>query len=129
MTIRNWFADTSQIGPGAGNEDLSEDLELIGLVTSFEPLKLKIPKVIEAVKTLRSAHLSAGVRLRDVLIERLPDVMGRVEEEGSVVDLAELGSAWIVQVESVASVAEPRGRGEVNRLLWERATADFDVGF
>ena len=38
MTIRNWFADTSQIGPGASNEDLSEDLELIALVTDFEPL-------------------------------------------------------------------------------------------
>lgn len=129
MTIRNWFADTSQIGPGAGNEDLSEDLELIALVTGYEPLKLHVPKVIEVVKVLRGAHLSAGVRLRDVLIERLPEVIGRVEEEGSLVDLGELGSAWIVQIESVANSAEPRGRGEVNRLMWERATADFDVGF
>jgi len=129
MTIRNWFADTSQIGPGASDEDLSEDLELIGLVTNFEPLKLQIPKVIEAVKILRGAHLSAGVRLREVLIERLPEVIGRIEEEGSLVDLGELGSAWIVQIESVATSAEPRGRGEVNRLMWERASTDVDIAF
>jgi hypothetical protein len=129
MTIRNWFADSSQIGPGTGNEDLSEDLELIGLVTNHQPLKLQLPKVIDAVKTLRSAHLSAGMRLRDVLIERLPEVIGRVEEEGSMVNLDELGSAWIVQIESVAATPESRGRAEVNRLMWEPATADFDAAF
>lgn len=130
MTIRNWFAESSQIGPGAGNDDLSEDLELIALVTDHHPLKLNLAKVIEAVKTLRSAHLSAGLRLRDVLIQRLPDVIGRVEEEGSMVDLGELGSAWIVQIESIAPSPEPRGRWDVNRLLWEEsATADFELGF
>jgi hypothetical protein len=126
MTIRNWFADSSQIGPGTGNEDLSEDLELIALVTGYEPLKLEIPRVIEVVKMLRGAHLSAGVRLRDVLFERLPAVIGRIEEEGSVVDLGDLGSAWIVQIESVAISAEPRGHGEVNRLMRERPTGDLE---
>ncbi len=129
MTIRHWFAESSQIGPGTGNEDLSEDLELIALVTDHQPLRTNIGKVIEAIKTLRSAHLSAGMRLRDVLIQRLPDVIGRIEEEGSVVDLGELGSAWVVQVESIAATNEPRGRGEVNRLLWEDRTASFDVAF
>jgi hypothetical protein len=124
MTIRKWFGDTYQIGPGTGNEELSEDLELIALVTGYEPLKLQIPNVIEAVKALRGAHLSAGARLRDVLIDRLPEVIGRVEEEGSIVDLGELGSAWIMQIESVAAAAELRGRGEVNRLMWDRAGVD-----
>jgi hypothetical protein len=119
MTIRNWFAETSQIGPGTGNEDLSEDLELISLVTDYEALKTRLQDVMDAVKTLRSAHLSAGMRLRDLLIERLPEVLGRVEEEGSVIDLGELGSAWIVQIESIAPLSEPRGRSEVNRLMWE----------
>lgn len=129
MTIRNWFAETSQIGPGSGNDDLSEDLELIGLVTDYEPLKKQIPKAIESIKQLRGAHLSAGMRLRDVLIGRLPEVIGRVEEEGTMVDLGELGSAWIVQVESIAAVTEPRGRGEVNRLLWEHQSPNFEVAF
>jgi hypothetical protein len=130
MTIRNWFADSSQIGPGTGNEDLSEDLELIALVTDYEPLKVQMSKTIDAIKTLRSAHLSAGVRLRDILIQRLPEVIGRIEEEGSVVDLGDLGSAWIVQVESIAATTEGRGRGEVNRLLWDAdQSADIDIAF
>ena len=126
MTIRNWFADSPQIGPGTGDEDLSEDLELVALVTDHEPLKMHMDKTIEAIKALRSAHLSAGVRLRDVLIQRLPEVIGRVDDEGSVVDLGDLGSAWIVQVELIATTTEPRGRGEVNRLLWEGRTLNGD---
>jgi hypothetical protein len=129
MTIRNWFADSAQIGPGTGNEDLSEDLELIALVTDHEPLKLQMSKTIEAIRTLRSAHLSAGVRLRDILIQRLPEVIGRIEEEGSVVDLGDLGSAWIVQVESIAAATEGRTWGEVNRLLWEAESTVSDLGF
>ena len=126
MTIRNWFADSPQIGPGTGDENLSEDLELVALVTDHEPLKMHMDKTIEAIKALRSAHLSAGVRLRDVLIHRLPEVIGRVDEEGSVVDLGDLGSAWIVQVELIATATEPRGRGEVNRLLWEGRALNGD---
>jgi hypothetical protein len=129
MTIRNWFADSSQMGPGTGNEDLSEDLELIALVTDHEPLKMQMSKTIEAIRTLRSAHLSAGMRLRDVLIQRLPEVIGRIEEEGSVVDLGDLGSAWIVQVESIATATEGRAWSEVNRLLWEDQSTDFDIAF
>jgi hypothetical protein len=119
LTIRNWFAESSQIGPGSTNEDLSEDLTLIALVTDRQVLSSRMPEVIEAIKRLRGAHMSAGVRIRDVLIQRLPEVMGQVEEEGTIVNLGELGSAWIVQVESVAGDSEPRGRGEINRLLWD----------
>jgi hypothetical protein len=119
VTIRNWFADTPQIGPGLGNEDLSEDLELVSLVTGYEPLASKLPAVMAAIKDLRSAHLSAGARLRDVLIDRLPQVIERVEEDGTMVDLGDLGSAWIVQVDSISPSTELRGRGDVNRLLWD----------
>lgn len=129
MTIRHWFAESSQIGPGTGNDDLTEDLELVALITDDEPLKRAMAKTVEAIKTLRSAHLSAGMRLRDVLIQRLPHVVGRIEEEGSVVDLGELGSAWIVQIESIATATESRGRGEVNRLLWEDQPSLIDIAF
>jgi len=119
MTIRHWFAETSQIGPGLGNEDLSEDLELIALVTDYTPLKQGIQETIAAIKELRSAHLSAGMRIRDALIRRLPEVVGRVTDAGSMVDLGELGAAWIVQIEWIGMTSEPRGHGEVNRLLRE----------
>jgi hypothetical protein len=49
----------------------------------------------------------------------------KIEENGTEIALGELGSAWVVQVESVAPDGEPRGYTEVNRLLWERTNLDF----
>jgi hypothetical protein len=62
------------------------------------------------------------MRLRSVLLQRLPAVLGKVEETGTKIDLDELGSAWVVQVESIAAEHEPRGRSEVNRLLTDEST-------
>lgn len=116
-TIRYWFADSSQIGPRE-----KDDLVLIALVTGDKKFEAEIDDVRLAIERLWSAHLSAGMRLRDALLQRLPQVMGQVEENGTQVDLDELGSAWIVQVDSVASADELRGRSEVNRLLRERSS-------
>lgn len=113
-TIRNWFADSSQIGPRE-----KDDLVLIALVTGDKEFEDEIDAVRLAIEHLWRAHLSAGMRLRDALLQRLPQVMGQVEENGTQVNLDELGSAWIVQVDAVASADEPRGRSEVNRLLRE----------
>jgi hypothetical protein len=121
VTIRSWFADTSQIGPGIGDEELTADLETIALVTNYAPLEKRLSDVAEAIKRLRGAHLSAGMRVRDTLLRRLPEVIGKVEENETKVDLEELGSAWVVELETVAAENEQRARGEVNRLLWEEA--------
>lgn len=113
-TIKNWFAYESQIGPRE-----KEDLLLIALVTNSQQLETKIEDVWDAIEKLRSAHLSAGISLRDVLLKQLPQVIRKVEENGTEVDLGTLGSAWVVQVDVIATGVEPRGYGEVNRLLWE----------
>jgi hypothetical protein len=114
QTIRHWFADTSQIGP-----QTVDDLALIQLVTKNAELENRAVEVWGAIEQLRGAHQSAGRRLRDVLLQLLPTVVGQVEENGIKVDLGELGSAWVVQVDTFTSTTELRGRGEVNRLLWE----------
>lgn len=119
ITIRNWFAYDSQIGPRE-----KDDLVLIAIVTKDERLERELDSVWSAIEQLRSAHLSAGMRLRDALLRRLPQVIGQVEENGTKVDLGELGSAWIVRVESIETEAEPRGRGEVNRLLFDKFIPD-----
>ena len=124
VTIRNWFADSSQIGPGNKSIDLKPDLELIALVTNYEPLEKNLDKVFEAIKRLRGAAISAGFHVRDVLLEKLPGAVGQVEENGTKIDLGELGSAWVVQVDSVAPHTEFRGGNEVNRLLWEQASSN-----
>lgn len=113
-TIRNWFEYESQIGPGE-----QQDLVLIALVTNSRKLESEMDLVWDAIKRLWSAHLSAGSYLRDVLLNELPKVIRKVEENGTEVDLGNLGSAWVVQVESIDRNIESRGSGEVNRLLWE----------
>jgi len=115
MTIRSWFADSSQIGPRE-----KEDLRLIAYITENELLERNIDEVRAAIERLWGAHQSAGVKVRDRLLDLLPGVVDQIEENGTQVDLDELGSAWIVHVESIAQSAEPRGRSEINRLLVER---------
>lgn len=111
-TVRHWFAETSQIGP----RDES-DLALISLVTGNGPLKSAGERVLQAIERVRSAHQQAGLRLRDQLIETLPNVIGRIEDERTHISLGELGSAWIVRLEGIDPRPEPRSRGEVNRLM------------
>lgn len=119
-TIRHWFADSSQIGPRK-----KDDLALIAIVTKNELLDREMDFVRSAIEKLWSAHLSAGMRLRDVLLQRLPQVIRQIEENGTKVDLDELGTAWIVRVESIEAEMEQRGRGEINRLLFEKHTVDL----
>jgi hypothetical protein len=115
-TIQHWFDDENQIGPRH-----KEDLVLIGLATEDRAFEAVIDDTWDAIETVRGAHLSAGMKLRDALLQRLPSVMGRVEESGTEIDLGELGSAWVVQVDAITDESEPRGRGEINRLLAEHA--------
>jgi hypothetical protein len=121
-TIRAWFADNSQIGPRE-----KDDLVLIARVTKDKELELEIDNVRSAIECLWGAHKSAGNNLRDALLQKLPHVMGLVEENGTKVELGELGSAWIVQIESIAPDNELRGRSEVNQLLRERESIDISL--
>jgi len=119
-TIRHWFSESSQIGP-----QTRDDLALIQIVTRDSELERRAEEVWIAIEQLRSAHHAAGNRLRDALLQRLPSLIEKIEENGTEIALGELGSAWVVQVESVAPDGEPRGYTEVNRLLWERTNLDF----
>lgn len=118
-TIRNWYGATFQIGP-----QTKDDLRLIAALTLNEHLQKNIDVVSGAIEKLRSAHHSAGVKLKEALLRRLPQVMGRIEENGTEVDLGDLGTAWIARVESIELKTEPRGRGEINRLLFEKVGYD-----
>ncbi|MEI8012624.1 MAG: DrmE family protein [Candidatus Omnitrophota bacterium] len=120
MTIRNWFANTAQIGPQS-----KEDLILIALVTNNKELLDGVEGIQQAIDRLRGCHLSAGMYLRNILLQRLPQVMGNIQESGSKVDIGDLGSAWIVQAEYIEQDFEPRGRYEVNRLLTEKLVGEL----
>ena len=114
VTIRNWFADESQIGPRD-----RDAVELVAKITDYEPLVNNIEKVWRAMETLRGKSISAGSVLRDVLLKKLPLVLDRLEEQGSEIEIDDLGSAWVVQVDFVSDEPETRARGELNRLWWD----------
>lgn len=114
FTIRHWFEKSSQIGPQA-----KDDLILIACVTNDKELLEKTDDVQNAIDQLRGAHLSAGMYLRNILLQQLQKVIGNVQENGGRVNIGDLGSAWIVQVEYVDEASELRGRYEVNHLLSE----------
>jgi hypothetical protein len=114
---RDWFNSDDRLGPGRGPDGLRRSLEVIAKVTAHSELARNLEDVFRAVCDLRSAHQSAGVELRKALLKSLPSELGRVEEAGSLIDLDELGSAWVVQVDFIAESQEYRGATEVNRLL------------
>jgi len=113
-TIKIWFKDTSQIGP-----QKKDDLEIIARITNNSSLNKNIDSVWDAIVTLRSYHLSAGMRLHSLLLQNLPQVLRQVEENGTLISLGEMGDAWVVQVDSVSPTNELRERREVNRLIWD----------
>lgn len=114
---RDWFNSDERLGPGRGPDGLRRSLEVIAKVTAHSELERSLDDVFRAVCDLRSAHQSAGVELRKALLKSLPSELGRIEEGGSLIDLGELGSAWVVQVDFIAELQEYRGATEVNRLL------------
>lgn len=112
-TIRNWFSESAPMGPST-----EEDLRCIARVTCDAALISSHETVWTALQRIWGAHLSAGMRLRDELKKQLPSKLSELHETATHVDLGELGAAWIVMVEEIASEPEPRGRNEVNRLSW-----------
>lgn len=117
LTIRHWFTNESQIGPRT-----RDDLALIALATNNKDLDRDAERVWAAISELRGAHLSAGMRLREVLMNKLPSVLLNIEQNGSRVGLEDLGSAWVVQIDAIAARDESRARNEVNRLLIDATT-------
>jgi hypothetical protein len=119
QTVRGWLADDSMIGP----QD-REDLEAIAYAIGDETLLKNVPTIWEAIRRLRSEHLSAGMRLSRILLKTLPQRTRELREGRTRIDIERAISAWIVQVESIEAEAEPRPRSQINTLLWDE---DFIV--
>ena len=110
-TIRGWLLDPDKIGPGS-----RADLDIIARVSGDTALLNRIDDVWEAIGEVRGAHIAAGSKLSDFLLQELPRNVHGVSEEETRVDLT-LGRVWVVQVEEIGEVEE-RSYTEVNRLLW-----------
>jgi hypothetical protein len=113
QTVRGWLAD-SMIGP-----QTKDDLEAIAYAVGDQQLLDDVPSIWEAIHLLRSAHLSAGMRLSRILLEKLPERVWEIEEGRTRIEIDNATSAWIVQVESISEHSELRPRSYTNSLLWD----------
>jgi hypothetical protein len=101
-------------------------LEIIAEVSGDAAFRSRIDSVWDAICDVRSAHIAAGRKLSDFLLEELPRKLQRVSEEETMVDLT-LGRVWVVQVEEIGDIEE-RSYTEVNRLLWEYGDRPLRIG-
>lgn len=113
QTVRGWLTDDSMIGP-----QTRVDLEAICYVVGDQKLLDNVPSIWDAIHVLRSEHLSAGVRLSQILLEKLPERLEEIQEGRTHIEIDNATGAWIVQVESISDRAESRPRSYVNTLLW-----------
>jgi hypothetical protein len=112
-TIRNWYYDEAQIGPGE-----REDLDLIAVVTGSTDLIDHAGEIWDAITFLRSHHLSAGSALRDAVVKQLRQALPAFGENGSRIEVPNLGAAWVVEVDSIASEYTDEARNQSDGLLW-----------
>jgi hypothetical protein len=113
VTIRWWLESETIIGP-----ESIDDLRAISDLISDPELNTKLDEIWKAIEYIRSAHLSAGMRLTKILIEQLPKNMGSMGEEGAKIDIDGAITASVVQVEEIEEKFESCPRKIVNRLLW-----------
>jgi hypothetical protein len=121
-TIRNWLSNDSIIGPG-----LRTDLDSIAKLTKSQELEKSKDAVWAAIKQIRGAHLGAGMRLTRVLLQKLPSCLGEIEESGTKINIEDVVTAWVVQVEDISPQFEQFPRSSVNHLLWESADDSTDL--
>lgn len=112
QTVHSWLTDDVMIGP-----QTRADLEAIAYALGDQKLLESTPEIWKAVQVLRSEHLSAGMRLSRILLERLPQRRAQLREGRTRVEIDNATSAWIVQVESIADRAELRPRSHINTVL------------
>lgn len=114
QTVRGWLNDDSMIGP-----QTKADLEAISYAVGSQELLDDIQTIWKAIYLLRGEHLSAGMRLSRILLEKLPERLEEIQEGRTRIEIDNATSAWIVQVESISDRAELRPRSYVNTLLWD----------
>lgn len=111
-TIRGWLESEAIIGP----ESIG-DLRALGSLIRNSEFATRLNEIWQAIEYIRSAHLSAGIRLTDILIEQLPKNMGSAGKEGTKIDIGGAVTASVVQIEEVGDRFELCPRKIANRLL------------
>ncbi|MFC1680349.1 DrmE family protein [Pseudomonadota bacterium] len=116
QVIRGWLIDDAKIGPGR-----YEDLKTIADCSNDAAFASNVDQVWKAIKYVRGAHMSAGMKLSKLLVEHLPGQLPEIEDEETTVDLVlgelPLGKVLILQIDEIGPNYENRGYWEVNQVL------------
>jgi hypothetical protein len=113
VTIRSWLANSSLIGPRSDNDvmAIAEAFPLPGMTEA------DWKTCCDAISELRGLHLSAGMRLTDLLVTRCGSMLFEPAETELAIDL-DLGIVWILEVAAIEASPRECPNSIVNRLQW-----------
>ena len=113
ITIRSWLNDEHRIGP------LNEkDIEIIARVSGNQELQGRLDYVRQAIKEVRGAHLQAASFLAQKLIAQLPYLLKQGLVDSHMIEIEDIGQAFVVCVEYIGEKDIEVTLPEVNRLLF-----------
>ena len=105
--------DEDRIGPRS-----ERDLEIIAKVSGDEALSERLGDVSRAIRAIWAAHVKAGFKLSELVLQELPSQLPTLDEEPHRIAFT-FGAGWIVSVEEIADAPEDRPYWETNRLLFD----------
>jgi hypothetical protein len=117
VTIRLWLTDSSLIGPRS-------DDDILAIAEAFPlPDKTSVDwnNCCDAISELRGLHLSAGMRLTDLLADRCGRVLFEPTEAETAVVL-DLGVVWVLEVSEIEAMQRECPGSILNRLQWLDST-------
>jgi hypothetical protein len=111
LTVRNWITADHTIGP----DDNEADLRAIVAATGDDELRRRLQDVVQAIDSVRSAHLQASGYLHRELTAALPRLLAGSRRDAKTVELEGVGRLTIVEIESLDREAVPVPEREANR--------------
>ena len=111
-TIAGWMRNPYLIGPGDIN-----DVRIIAEASGDTKLLAELDPVGAAMTRIRGAHIGAGSRLTQLIIDEVRDRLSQLDGQPVLLDLV-YGQAWVVQVHTVDSEEQECPIDQINRPLW-----------
>jgi hypothetical protein len=114
-TIETWIVDDYPIGPRG-----SDTIDRIAVAVEHEEMRSHMEAVRSAIREVRGAHLQASSYLSKQLFAALPQQLEMAGRSSFLrLDLEELGSVMVVQVEEIMSKPVEVAWSKANFLLSE----------
>ena len=112
-TIARWMENPDLISP----HSYESEIEIIAKASNDTKLLDELSSVMDAISTIRGAHIRAGNQLTKLIIAEVRNRLGHLDEQPVLLDLV-FGQAWVVQVETIDLELREYAVDQVNRLLW-----------